>query len=106
MCVARRVCVRECTHVYFGAHSVCAPHRLEEIKKEYNPTRPDCLWGCCAGKASLMLLSVSSSALCSPTGSSVWTSRTTLFAKSLQWMAPEVEARWKLGHMTASRKAR
>lgn len=29
-----------------------------------------------------------------------------LFAKSLQWMAPEVEARWKLGHMTASRKAR
>lgn len=29
-----------------------------------------------------------------------------LFAKSFRWMAPEVEARWKLGHMTASRKAR
>lgn len=29
-----------------------------------------------------------------------------LFTKLLQWMAPEVEARWKLGHMTASRKAR
>lgn len=29
-----------------------------------------------------------------------------LFRKSFQWMDPEVEARWKLGHMTASRKAR
>lgn len=28
-----------------------------------------------------------------------------LFAESRQWMAPEVEGRWKLGHMTASRKA-
>lgn len=29
-----------------------------------------------------------------------------LSAKSFRWMAPEVDARWKLGHMTASRKAR
>lgn len=33
------------------------------------------------------------------------TLRITLFAESRRWMAPEVEGRWKLGHMTASRKA-
>ncbi len=27
------MCVCECTHVYFGARSVCALHRLEEIKR-------------------------------------------------------------------------
>lgn len=104
MCVAGCVYVCERMHVYFGAHSVCALHRLEGIKR--NTTQQGRIaCGLLCRQASPMLLSVSSSALCSPTGSSVWTSRTTLFAKSLQWMASEVEARWKLGHMTASRKA-
>lgn len=105
MWLAGCVCVRECIHVYFAARSVCAAHGLEGIRRNTTKQgRTAC--GLLCRQASLMLLSVSSSALPSPTGSSVWTSRTTLFAKSLQWMAPEVEARWKLGHMTASRKAR
>lgn len=33
------------------------------------------------------------------------TSRPILFRTLVQWMAPEEEARWKLGHMTASKKA-
>lgn len=104
MCVAGCVYVCERMHVYFGARSVCALHGLEEIRRNTTQQGRIARELLCQ-PASLMLLSVSSSAFCSPTGSSVWTPRTTLFAKSLQWMAPEVEARWKLGHMTASRKA-
>lgn len=105
MSVTGCVCVCECMYVYFAARSVCALHRREDIKRNTTQQgRIACELLC--RQAILMLLSVSSSAFCSLTGGSVWTSRTTLFAKSLQWMAPEVEARWKLGHMTASRKAR
>lgn len=105
MCAGSCVCVCECMYAYIRARSVCAPHRLDEINRNTTPTRLDCLWAACQ-QASLMLLSFSSFSSCCTTGYFVWTSRTTLFAKSLQWMAPEVEARWKLGHMTASRKAR
>ncbi|KAA8592946.1 hypothetical protein FQN60_018401, partial [Etheostoma spectabile] len=63
-------------HVYFVARCVCALHRLEGIKR--NTTQQEQIaCGLLCRLASLMVLSVFSSAFCSPTRSSVWTSRIT-----------------------------